>query len=42
MASLIRGKQAGIQNDFSAGLTPDLFALDDASSHMLVASGGLV
>nr|OQO20964.1 hypothetical protein B0A51_10241 [Rachicladosporium sp. CCFEE 5018] len=29
MAHLLRGKQAGIANDFSAGLTSDLFALDD-------------
>jgi len=29
MASLIRGKQAGIQNDFSAGLSPEVFTLDD-------------
>ena len=29
MASLLRGKQAGIGNDLSAGLTPDLFMLDD-------------
>jgi hypothetical protein len=29
MAHLLRGKQAGIQNDLSAGLGPDLFVLDD-------------
>ncbi|KAF1825030.1 uncharacterized protein K489DRAFT_387144 [Dissoconium aciculare CBS 342.82] len=29
MAHLLRGKQAGIQNDLSAGLTNDLFVLDD-------------
>ncbi|EME39964.1 hypothetical protein DOTSEDRAFT_74735 [Dothistroma septosporum NZE10] len=29
MAHLLRGKQAGIQNDLSAGLTSDLFAIDD-------------
>jgi len=29
MASLLRGKQAGIQNDFSVGLSPELFVLDD-------------
>ena len=29
MAHLIRGKQAGIQNDLSAGLTQDLFNVDD-------------
>lgn len=28
MAHLLRGKQAGIANDLSAGLTPDLFVLD--------------
>ncbi|KAF2155180.1 snare-dependent exocytosis protein-like protein [Myriangium duriaei CBS 260.36] len=29
MAHLLRGKQAGIQNDLSAGITPDIFAIDD-------------
>ncbi|KAE9966062.1 hypothetical protein BLS_007235 [Venturia inaequalis] len=29
MAHLLRGKQAGIQNDLSAGLVPELFAVDD-------------
>nr|POF15043.1 lethal(2) giant larvae protein like sro77 [Quercus suber] len=29
MAHLLRGKQAGIQNDLSAGITPALFAIDD-------------
>jgi hypothetical protein len=29
MAHLLRGKQAGIQNDLSAGLTPECFVLDD-------------
>jgi syntaxin-binding protein 5 len=29
MAHLLRGKQAGISNDLSAGLTPELFTLDD-------------
>ncbi|KAH7055505.1 lethal giant larvae like, C-terminal-domain-containing protein [Macrophomina phaseolina] len=29
MAHLLRGKQAGIQNDLSAGLAPDLFMIDD-------------
>src|SRR5207302_1599218 len=29
MAHLLRGKQAGIQNDLSAGLGPDLFVVDD-------------
>ncbi|KAE8152710.1 lethal giant larvae like, C-terminal-domain-containing protein [Aspergillus avenaceus] len=29
MAHFLRGKQAGIQKDFSEGLLPDLFALDD-------------
>jgi syntaxin-binding protein 5 len=29
MASLLRGKQAGINNDLSAGLAPELFMLDD-------------
>jgi hypothetical protein len=29
MASFIRSKQAGIQNDLSAGLTPEHVAIDD-------------
>lgn len=29
MASFLRGKQAGIQNDLSAGILPDSFAPDD-------------
>ena len=29
MAGFLRGKQAGIQNDLSAGILPGLFALDD-------------
>jgi hypothetical protein len=29
MAHLLRGKQAGVQNDLSAGLGPDLFVIDD-------------
>lgn len=29
MAYFLRGKQAGVQNDLSAGLVPELFALDD-------------
>lgn len=29
MASLLRGKQAGIQNDLSAGLDPSFFNIDD-------------
>ena len=28
MAQFLRGKQAGIQKDFSAGLDPQLFAVD--------------
>lgn len=31
MAHLLRGKQAGVQNDLSAGLGPDLFVIDDIS-----------
>lgn len=33
MASFLRGKQAGIQNDLSAGILPGLFALDDLVRH---------
>ncbi|KAI5286700.1 hypothetical protein KEM54_006580 [Ascosphaera aggregata] len=44
MASLIRGKQAGIQKDLSAGLTAERFILDDVSSlwkmHRLKAGYG--
>lgn len=29
MAHFLRGKQAGVQNDLSAGLDPELFAVDD-------------
>lgn len=29
MAHLLRGKQAGVQRDFSAGLDPRFFALDE-------------
>jgi len=31
MAHFLRGKQAGIQNDFSAAVEPDFFMLDDVS-----------
>lgn len=33
MAQFIRGKQAGIQNDLSAGLHADLFAVDDLARY---------
>jgi hypothetical protein len=29
MAHLLRGKQAGIQKDLSAGITPEFFAVDN-------------
>lgn len=29
MAHFLRGKQAGVQRDFSAGLAPQLFAIDE-------------
>jgi len=29
MAHLLRGKQAGVQSDLSAGITPDRLAIDD-------------
>lgn len=32
MAHLLRGKQAGIQNDLSAGVLPDVFAIDDVGT----------
>jgi hypothetical protein len=31
MAHLLRGKQAGIQHDLSAGINPEFFILDDVS-----------
>ena len=33
MTHLLRGKQAGIQNDLSAGLSPDLFNIDDLARY---------
>jgi WD40 repeat protein len=33
MAHLLRGKQSGIQNDLSAGLQADLFAIDDLARY---------
>ena len=32
MAHFLRGKQAGIQKDFSAGLDAQLFAIDEVHS----------
>ena len=29
MAGFLRGKQAGVQKDLSAGLEPELFAIDE-------------
>lgn len=37
MAHLLRGKQVGIQNDLSAGLAPDFFAVDDVGyPHLII------
>ncbi|KAL8659321.1 MAG: hypothetical protein Q9226_000494 [Calogaya cf. arnoldii] len=33
MAHLLRGKQSGIQKDFSAGLDPQLFAIDEVARY---------
>ncbi|KAL8691682.1 MAG: hypothetical protein Q9218_003157 [Villophora microphyllina] len=33
MAHLLRGKQAGVQRDFSAGLNPQLFAIDEVARY---------
>ncbi|KAJ9658926.1 Lethal(2) giant larvae sro7 [Coniosporium apollinis] len=33
MAHLLRGKQAGVQSDLSAGLSPDLFAIDEINRY---------
>jgi hypothetical protein len=43
MAHLLRGKQAGISHDLSAGLGPDLFVLDHVCTrfvHPAVALAG--
>ena len=32
MAHLMRGKQAGVQNDFSGSISPEFFAIDDVGS----------
>lgn len=32
MAHMLRGKQAGVHRDFSAGLHPQLFAIDEVSA----------
>lgn len=32
MAGFLRGKQAGVQRDLSAGLDPDLFVIDEVSN----------
>ena len=34
MAHLLRGKQVGIQNDLSAGIMPDFFAIDDVGTNI--------
>ena len=34
MASFLRAKQAGVQRDFSAGLDPQLFAIDQVGCYM--------
>jgi hypothetical protein len=34
MAHLLRGKQAGIQNDLSLGLGPEVFVIDDVSLYV--------
>jgi syntaxin-binding protein 5 len=36
MAHLLRGKQAGISNDLSQGLGPDLFVLDHVRARRIV------
>lgn len=49
MAHFLRGKQAGIQNDFSGSLSPELFDIDDvcvgplkAPAFLFVARGRLL
>ena len=34
MTSFLRGKQAGVQRDFSSGLDPQLFAIDQVRCYM--------
>ena len=38
MAHLLRGKQAGVNNDLSHGLGPDLLILDHVRAHTLHAT----
>ena len=38
MAHFLRGKQAGIQKDFSAGLAPELFAIDDVGTSNVLSA----
>jgi hypothetical protein len=33
MAHLLRGKQAGVPNDLSTGIAPDVFVLDHVGDH---------
>jgi hypothetical protein len=40
MAHLFRGKQAGIQNDLSVGISPEVFMLDEV--RLLVSAQGLL
>jgi hypothetical protein len=35
MTHLLRGKQAGIQNDLSLGIAPELFVIDDVRQPLL-------
>lgn len=42
MAGFLRGKQAGIQNDLSAGILPDLFAPDDQARYGINSQIGYV
>ena len=38
MASFLRAKQAGVQRDFSAGLDPQLFAIDEVGGCLTLRS----
>lgn len=42
MAGFLRGKQAGIQNDLSAGIMPELFAPDDQARYGINSQIGFV
>lgn len=42
MAGFLRGKQAGIQSDLSAGILPGLFSVDDQARYGINSQIGYV